>query len=392
MTTRIRFLQTGDIHVGRNRLSLGEAGSNERSSRLLDTLYRVARDNKCSGVLITGDIFDTKSVTNAERELVAAKLSMYAGRDGIATYVIAGNHDQTTRGSGNLDYLAEIAKTGEVANLHVSFAVQDVVWESPEPGLSIIGAPCEKSEDQFWVEEYVSKLPKDQQFIFMGHGTIKGCMRNDAGYRPDEAKDKKLSLTKAAESAPNVIWWAYGDIHKRQKLPTLPKGSNGWYAGSPIQMDFGETADRGVVIVAFDLVDGAWEYTGQRYVRIDTPENGFAPFVTIMNEDQIDATPTNALMKIDKAVTLSTERMQQVIRTFKVLENRSLPELPDDLVAAKVDGGGLLEAVDPLLSSADDVEEDVLSAFSASDDVVMLEAKRSVRAAIDRFRNRTYLS
>jgi hypothetical protein len=75
-----------------------------------------------------------------------------------------------------------------------------------------------------------------------------------------------------------------------------------------------------------------------------------------------------------------------------VLENRSLPELPDDLVAAKVDGGGLLEAVDPLLSSTDDVEEDVLSAFSASDDVVMLEAKRSVRAAIDRFRNRTYLS
>ena len=83
-------------------------------------------------------------------------------------------------------------------------------------------------------------------------------------------------------------WNFLGASQKRQKLPTLPEGANGAYAGSPIQMNFGETEDRGVYILKFKN-DGGWKYSGKKYVRIDN--RGFIPLVTVKSQDQLDDLP-----------------------------------------------------------------------------------------------------
>ncbi len=389
---RIRFLQTGDIHIGRGRVKMGEANACARGAKLLDTIFRVAREEDCVGVLITGDIFDTKEVTNAEREVAASKLVKYSGRDGLWTYVISGNHDQTTRTRGNLDYLAEVARTREVERLFVSTATEVEIWDTLIPGFKVIGAPCYLSEDQRWLDSYVNTIDKDLQYIFMGHGTIGGCIRNDTGWKPTEAEDKKrLSLTAAATASPNIIWWAYGDIHKRQKLPGLPSTTQGWYAGSPIQMDFGEEPDRGVLIVAFDVDEnGRVSYAGKRYVRLDTEENGFEPFLTIKDQDQLKGIPANAFLKVSKEIKLSSEEKSRVLHHFKVIEDNSVV-ISEDVVNIKV-VDGRAEVLDPLLANVTDVQTDVLSEFAPSSDEAEAEAKKVIAAAIARFQARTYSS
>lgn len=384
--TRWRFLQTGDLHVGRGRTAFGERVVLERTKRMFDVIFREASEQKCHAVLITGDIFDTKTVTNSEREAVTRKLMQYAGRDGIPTYVIPGNHDLTTATSGNLDYLAEVATSGEVPNLHIAFSHTVEVWEAA-PGLSVIGAPVGFSESQTWLDDYVAKLPKDRQYVFMGHGSIQGCVRNDAGWKPTMQEDsKRLSLANAAVLAPQIVWWAYGDIHKRQKLPTLPEGANGWYSGSPIQMDFGEQPDRGALIIALDQEAEGWKFAGRRYVRFDTPENGFAPLVTITDASQIESVPRDALIRIAKGVIIPSDRHQQVVRDLKVVDDRSLPEVAGSPVTQGI------EVFDPLLSDLAVVEREVLSGLSGKSEKTEAEAKKVVGLAVERFRERTYVS
>lgn len=400
MPKRFRFLQTGDLHVGRGRgkEGWGEGISLQRAGLMFDKLYETAKHQKCHAVLITGDIFDTKSVTLSERELVTEKLVKYAGRDGIPTFVISGNHDLTAPGESNLDYLAVISECGEIPKLRVAPASEFRLWEAA-PGLVVVGAPVGLSEHQDAVETIVKTLDPNTQYVFMGHGTIRGCVRNDSNWRESEAKDaKRLSLSAAAQMAPNVIWWAYGDIHKRQPLPTLPSTAKGWYAGTPIQMDFGETADRGVLIVVLDETPEGWQYAGRRYVRIDVPGAGFDELVTVMTEDQIDGLPKEALLRLAPGLVLPTWRHEQVIKTYRIVNDWSTPQLLAAINAGEPSaptnaGTSQLQVFDPLLSDLSTVESQVLTGMPHGDDpVVAAEGKRVVGQAIERFRNRSYMS
>lgn len=385
---RFRFLQTGDLHVGAGRTALGERVSLERAERMFDVIFATAKQQKCHAVLITGDVFDTKAVTNKERELVTKKLALYAGKGGIPTYVIPGNHDLLKRDAGNLDYLAEVAASREVANLYVAFSANPSVWELAE-NLFALGVPVTFSENQKWIEEYVAGLDTGKFYVFMGHGTVRGCFRNDDNWRPSDAEDAKtLSLRSAALSAPDIVWWAYGDIHKRQRLPTLPDESHGWYAGSPIQMNFGEKEDRGALVVALDCKNKEWSYSGRRYVRFDTEENGFAPMVVVTDADQLSKVPKGALVKLAKSVVIPAQVKDNVVRTFKVVDDRSTPEvfLQNDLTK-----DGQLEVFDPLVGDVKTVEREVLLDLQG-DAVVQEEAKKVVSAAIEKFRERTYVS
>lgn len=387
MKNRIRLLQTGDLHVGRGRASWKASVALARSSLLFDVLYETAKREKCQGVLITGDIFDQKNVTNEERELVSRKFAQYAPT--MPTFVIPGNHDLRSANNSNLDFLAEITeKSNEIPNLHIAFAGKDSLWEV-EHGLYIIGASAPLSEDQAWIESRVAKLDPDERYIFMGHSPVKGCARNDANWKPEDAEDRALSLVKASKAS-EVIWWAFGDIHKRQKLPTLAPNANGWYAGSPIQMDFGEAPDRGCLVVAFDWdARRKWFFKGKRYVRLD--DKGFAPLVTITEASQLDDLPEQVLIRLGKGLVLPASRHEQVVKTMPVVDDRSTPEKAVK-AASTADETIALEAFDPLLASLSDVETEVLNDLDNSDKVVRSEAKRIVGLAVARFQERTYVS
>lgn len=396
---RFRFLQTGDIHVGRGRNSWGAQVSLARSRQLFAALYETAAREKCHAVLINGDVFDAKSVTHAERELVSRCLAEAP----LPTYVIPGNHDLIKPGTSNLDFLAEITEnTDEIPNLHVAFADKPAVWYADHPAaddtpsLRILGAPVEFSEDQAWIESWVTSIDPNDEYIFMGHATVFACVRNDAKWRPEASKDKGISLAKAGR-ATQVKWWSFGDIHRRQKLPTLPEGANGWYAGSPIQMDFGEEPDRGALIVAIDFNDRrGWHFKGKRYVRLDTDDSPFAPLVTVLRPEELDALPKDALIRLAKGLVLPEKRHEQVVKTLKVVDDRSTPEKALRARVSDADDDAEpqpLEAFDPLLADLSAVEAEVLADLPHADDkVVRGEARKVVAHAVDRYRERTFVS
>ena len=394
-----RFLQTGDIHIGRGRASWGEDLSLERGARLLDELYAAAHAEKCHALLITGDVFDNVAVTNRERELVSQKLAEYSGT--MPTYVISGNHDLRTsakssaKPSSNLDFLAEITeRSNEIANLHVSFADHPSVWEAPagKSGLYIVGASEPLSAEQKWVDEYTETLrASEHRYIFMGHATVAHCIRNDSLWKPEQTKDKGISLATAG-AVPNIIWFAYGDIHKRQKLPTLPKGANGWYAGSPIQMNFGEEPDRGALVVVCEWAeDKGWFYKGRRYVRLD--DRGFAPLVTITNSSQIDSVPPDALVRLPKGLRVPKTMHDRIVASFKVGEDHSTPEAAY-LVKNTPDGEqASLEAFDPLVASAQEVEDEVLGGLpDGTSTSVVDELKNVIKLSVARYTERIFVS
>ena len=389
---KLRILQTGDLHVGKGRSSWtqnGEQMSLERAGKLFDVIYEIAHEKKCDGVLITGDIFDRKKVTNAERELVTHKLSHYS-RD-MPTYVIPGNHDQSDLDKSNLDFLSEVTEnTEEIPNLHISRTDKHSIWELA-PNFHIVGAPAPLSEDQSWVEGWAESLSElaaseDDRFVFMGHGSIKSCKRNDFGWVPEEGKDNGLSLARAAVSAPEVIFWAYGDIHIRQALPTLPPEANGWYAGSPIPMNFGEDAGRGVLILTFEH-KGTWSYRGKKFVQVD--DRGFIPLVTVTDEQQLDDLPEDALIRLDKGVRLSASRKKQVVSKFQVVEDASPPVIEEEGEEESIDYTPVsIDLFDPIRATKAEVISEVTPGLPEH---LLEDAKEVIDAAIDKYQERTYL-
>ena len=196
-----------------------------------------------------------------------------------------------------------------------------------------------------------------------------------------------MSLAQAVHH-PHVIWYAYGDIHLKQRLPSLPKQCNGWYTGSPIPMDFGETPDRGGLVVAFDDSPGGWVYAGRRYVRLDAD---FDPLVTVKSEADLLNLPKNAWIRLDPEVQLPRERHERVLAQYRVVDDRSTPEAAALVVrdATNPNQQSTITGFDPLLSDLSVVEDDVLRDLTALDKD---QAKPLVGAAIERYRNRIYLT
>lgn len=379
---KLRFLQTSDLHIGKGRSSWGAKVSQARAALMLDTLYAIAAERNCDAVIIAGDVFDAKEVTNGERELVTRKLTQYAGKDGLPTFITPGNHDLISRRASNLDFLAEITEhSKEIPNLHVAFARAVSTWEAA-PGLTILGVPAAISESRKKLEKITAGLDKDRDYVLVGHGLVRGSV-DDSGYAPGG----KLTLRNAARAAPQIVWWAFGDVHKRQPLPTLPKGARGWYAGSPVQMNFGEQPDRGCLVVTLAQSEGRWRFFNKRYVRVD--DRGFAPLVTVQTEEELASLPPDALIRLGPGLRLPSQRRSQLVANLRVVEDLSLPtDIPADLVE-----NGVLKVFDPLLASKDEVERMVLRGLLPSDDAALhAEAKLIIEQAVELFRQRIYLS
>ena len=89
----MKFLQTGDIHLGtqNSKLSAQKARQmrDEQLSRVQD-FFDYAVQNDCEAIFITGDLFHTK---NPSLKLVKVFFDMVE-KSGIKTFYVRGNHDE----------------------------------------------------------------------------------------------------------------------------------------------------------------------------------------------------------------------------------------------------------------------------------------------------------
>src|SRR5690554_4044315 len=184
----MKIIHTADIHLESKMNKLGTKKSKIRQSEVRDSFFNLidyAANNDVKVILISGDLFDSKSVRlNTLRELIS-KIKLVPEIDFI---YLNGNHDDVT--VFNNEKLGELPSNLKLIYKEANFKYDDIVITS----IDITKFPN---------NEYINKLslnPLDYNIVML-HGSL-----------------NEVPLTKLAGK--HIDYLALGDIH----IPNIKAG------------------------------------------------------------------------------------------------------------------------------------------------------------------------
>jgi exonuclease SbcD len=258
----MRIVHTSDWHAGRIWKSvqrLPELGN------VLEHLGDFVEREKIDLLLMSGDVFDNAS-PNPEAEKIVFSFFKRIGRAGTKSVVIAGNHDSPVRleAWGTLAALADVHAVGLPKSVEQG-GVIDVVVRSGErarvaalpfapvhrmiTALELAGEETStKKKYDTMMREIIRHLSvqfaPDSINLLTAHTHLR-----DARFAGSE---REVHLGEAWATTPQAFpssahYIALGHIHKPQRVEASP--SPAAYAGSPLQLDFGEEGERKTFVV-----------------------------------------------------------------------------------------------------------------------------------------------
>lgn len=260
----MKLAHTSDWHAGRvwKRVDrLPELAS------VLESLGDDLEREKVDVLLMSGDVFDSGAPV-AEAERVVFSFFKRLGRAGIETVVIAGNHDSPARveawaGLAELVGVHAVARPcphdrGGAIQLRTRDGARAVVaavpFASPIRFFSALDLaegetrPHQRYADGLKqiVANVTSAFREDTVNVLMLHTHVEGAAFSGS--------ERRVHLGEEWAATPQAIpatahYVALGHIHKPQRLLAAPSPAH--YAGSPLQMDFGEAGEQ----KSFVLVD-----------------------------------------------------------------------------------------------------------------------------------------
>jgi DNA repair exonuclease SbcCD ATPase subunit len=210
----------------------------------LDKYLEVAASTGGAIAVITGDIFDNKTVFRPETfKLCRDMIKMIAGH--LPLVVIAGNHDMMENNTNRLDAITPVVD--DIPNMH--YLKYSGLYHCPRSNVclsvsSLYDKAFIKHQDIVESEYYRD----DYQYLALYHGTLNGA-KTDTGYVAADDADGEESGSSRYRSLADFDGYnavLLGDIHKHQIMRELPPVA---YAGSLIQQNHGEDLDgHGVLI------------------------------------------------------------------------------------------------------------------------------------------------
>ncbi len=257
----MKILHTSDWHVGRT--IRGRSRADEHRA-VLDEIARIASNQAVDLVLVAGDLFDVVAPAAESEQIVFRGLLDLAG---IAPVVlVAGNHDHPRR----LEAVAPLLELGRV-QLGATLRRPDeggVIRVRSESGetarialVPFVGQRAIVTADDLMVLDpdqhggkYAGRLAAvlgklteglstDEVNLVVAHLMV-------AGGRPgggERAAHTILDYAVSANAFDGALSYvALGHLHRAQRIAAAAPV---WYSGSPLQLDFGETEDRKVVLV-----------------------------------------------------------------------------------------------------------------------------------------------
>jgi DNA repair protein SbcD/Mre11 len=258
----MRIVHTSDWHAGRlwkNQNRLAELQD------VLEHLGDFVERERIDLLLMSGDIFESQ-MPAAEAERAVSTFFKRLGKADVPSVVIAGNHDHCTR-LDTWGLLAEFVgvrarglprrrtegglidvptRCGEVA------AVAAVPWASPG---RIVEALTLAHDDTLARQQYADAMQRilahlaegfrrDAVNLVVAHSHIagaKGCGSERVVTLGDDWAATAQSMPATAQ------YVALGHIHRPQRVAAA--GPHTEYAGSPLQLDFGEVNDEKSFVV-----------------------------------------------------------------------------------------------------------------------------------------------
>lgn len=283
----MKIAHTSDWHAGRLFKRV------DRLPELQDVLANMADDLEREQVellLMSGDVFDS-GAPQAEAERAVFRFFRRLGQAGIRTAVIAGNHDSPARMEA-WAALAELVDVSAVARpvphdkggllrfqgrdgntalvAAVPFASAGAFASGLQLAHDATGAYQRYAEAMRAVIANVTgPFRADTVNLLMLHTYLEGALFSGS--------ERRVHLGEEWAAAPQALlasahYVALGHIHKPQHLESAPGQAH--YAGSPLQLDFGEAGEE----KGFLLVDAR---PGQRARVERVPYRGARPLARV---------------------------------------------------------------------------------------------------------------
>jgi len=257
----MKIVHTSDWHVGRRWKGIQRLDELEA---VLEHLAAFIEEESVDLVLHSGDVFESRNPP-AEAEQLVNRFLVRVGRSGAQMLVIAGNHDDPLRLDARslLTELVNVqilgrprsASQGGTRTIETRCGEKAVVaalpFASPGAWVSALdiadGEASARSKYARMFERAVQDLcgafRKDAVNLLVAHTHIEGALFGESERRVHIGEDWAAS-PEALPSQASYI--ALGHIHKPQKIDgPVPT----YYAGSLLQMDFGEAGEEKTFIV-----------------------------------------------------------------------------------------------------------------------------------------------
>ena len=258
----MRILHTSDWHAGRiwksqNRLS--------ELQNVLEHLGDFVEDERIDLLLMSGDVFDSGSPP-ADAERAVSIFFKRLGRAGVPSVVIAGNHDHPTR-LDTWGLLAEFVgvQARGLPRRRLEGGLIELPTRSQElaciaaipfaPVGRIVDALALARDESRARQQYADAMQRI--FAHLAEGfrpdavNIAIAHSHVAGAKPS-GSERVVTLgddwAATAQSLPaSAQYVALGHIHRPQRVDSA--GPHTEYAGSPLQLDFGEVTDEKSFVV-----------------------------------------------------------------------------------------------------------------------------------------------
>lgn len=250
----MKVLHTADWHVGKK---LGRIDRIDETSAVLDELASIAEEEVPDLILVAGDLFDRALPPFASMELVLTTLVRLA-ESGAPVVAVAGNHDSAEL----FRVLAPYLTSYNITLVHKPLRPEEggVIDVTARDGKTKAQVACfpflhetqtvgfmDASEE--WFKSYAERIrkitshyagymartsPSALNFL-VGHFMIDGAIPSGS--------ERSLHIGQAYMTTPAAVpadinYTALGHIHACQKAPSGT--GEAWYAGSLMQLDFGE--------------------------------------------------------------------------------------------------------------------------------------------------------
>jgi exonuclease SbcD len=268
----MKIVHTSDWHIGRRWKGIQRFDELEA---VLDHLAGFIEREAIDLVLHSGDVFESRNPA-AEAEQLVNRFLVRVGRSGAQMVVIAGNHDDPLRLDARslLTELIDVqilgrprpASRGGARTVETRCGETAVVaalpFASPGAWVSALDIAGEEAKARDRYARMFARAVRDLSGAFrpgavnllMAHTHIEGAQFGESERRVHISEDWAAS-PKALPSKASYI--ALGHIHRPQKLDgPLPA----YYAGSLLQMDFGEAGEE----KTFNVVTAFPGHGGQR--------------------------------------------------------------------------------------------------------------------------------
>jgi DNA repair protein SbcD/Mre11 len=265
----MRLLHISDWHLGRTTYNTSRA---EDHDAVIAEILGYAREHQPDLIVHTGDLFDV--VRPAYQDMARGMDALQELAVVAPVVVLAGNHDSPALfdlfsqliGPGSLIHFASRARPVDQGGvLTFPTSAGEEIRLAPLPFVHANRMLDGFEEPGTWSAQYADRIHLVEQAltrglldgfdnrhhvaIFAAHLYVGGAVLSGSERRVQVGENYATYL----EHLPAVTYAAFGHIHKPQDLPGGVV--TGCYAGSPIQLDFGEL-DEAKRIVLVDARPG----------------------------------------------------------------------------------------------------------------------------------------